>query len=174
MLESIRESNRIVNSTKPTDFQQQMNKVEITRRGKPIDITHESSPQCGFDRSSSIMENRYVCACGWSEDLVPSGKAKTYDDGKLPLAWLPWAAIDGLSEVQQYGHNKYKDFNNYRKGMEVSRNISCALRHIRDFMDGHDVDAESGHHPLKHAMCRLAFILQNLHDNVAIDDRYKK
>ena len=102
-----------------------------------------------------------------------AAKAKTYDEGKLPLAWLPWAAIDELSKVQQYGHEKYKDFNNYRKGMEVSRNLSCALRHIRDYLEGHDVDAESGHSPLAHAMCRIAFVLQNLKEGTAIDDRYK-
>lgn len=100
-------------------------------------------------------------------------KALTYDDGKAPLAQLPWAAIEGLAHVQAYGHKKYKDFNNYRKGMEVSRNLSCALRHIKEYMEGHDVDAESGRNPLEHALCRLAFTLQNIHDGTAVDDRYK-
>lgn len=102
-----------------------------------------------------------------------SDKALTYDSGKEPLAWLPWAAIDELSRVQQYGHAKYKDFNNYRKGMEISRNLSCALRHIRDYLEGHDVDHESGRNPLAHAMCRIGFVLQNLNDGTAIDDRFK-
>lgn len=103
----------------------------------------------------------------------PPGKALTYDAGKEPLSWLPWAAIDELSRVQQYGHAKYLDFNNYRKGMEVSRNLSCALRHIRDYLNGHDVDHESQLNPLGHALCRIAFVLQNLHDGTAIDDRFK-
>jgi len=105
--------------------------------------------------------------------LSESTKAATYDEGKEPLAHLPWAAIDELSKVQAYGYFKYKDFNNYRKGLEVSRNISCALRHIRDYMNGRDQDYESSLHPLAHAICRIAFILQNLKDGVAIDDRYK-
>jgi hypothetical protein len=101
-------------------------------------------------------------------------KALTYDDGKEPLANLPWAAIDELSRVQAYGHNKYGDFNNYKKGMEVSRNISCALRHIRDYMQGKNKDHESGLHPLAHALCRLSFVLENISDGVEIDDRYKQ
>lgn len=101
-------------------------------------------------------------------------KALTYDEGKAPLAWLPWAAIDEMALVQAYGEAKYKDFNNYRKGMEVTRNLSCALRHIRDFMNGHDLDEESGRSHLAHAMCRLGFVLQNLADGVEIDDRYKR
>ena len=108
-----------------------------------------------------------------TEFQVDMNKAKTYDEGKLPLANLPWAAIDALSTVQQYGHGKYGDFNNYRKGMEVTRNLSCALRHIRDYLTGHNTDAESGCHPLAHALCRIAFVIQNLKDGVAIDDRYK-
>ena len=113
---------------------------------------------------------------GVDKKLLTPGKdvAKTYDEGKEPLAWLPWAAITELAKVQQYGHTKYKDFNNYKKGLEVSRNLSCALRHIRDYLSGVDVDAESGLHPLSHALCRIAFILQNIHDRVEIDDRYKK
>lgn len=100
-------------------------------------------------------------------------KAKTYDAGKAPLAQIPWAGVDEMALVQEYGHQKYGDFNNYRKGMEVSRNLSCALRHIRDFMNGIDLDPESGRNHLGHAMCRIAFVLQNLKDGVAIDDRYK-
>lgn len=100
-----------------------------------------------------------------------SDKAKTYDDGKAPLAHLPWAAMDELALVQQYGASKYGSFYNYKKGMEVSRNLSCAIRHIRDYMLGHDIDHESGRNPLGHALCRIAFVLQNIHDGVAIDDR---
>lgn len=101
------------------------------------------------------------------------GKAATYDDGKAPLAVLPWAALDAMAMVQAYGHKKYGDFHNYRKGMEVSRNLSCAIRHIRDYMNGHDTDHESNLNPLAHALTRIAFVMQNLADGTAIDDRYK-
>lgn len=101
------------------------------------------------------------------------GKAATYDDGKLPLAHLPWAALKALSEVQQYGHEKYRDFNNYRKGMEVTRNLSCALRHIVAYIEGTDNDHESGKPHLAHAMARIAFVLQNIAEGTAIDDRFR-
>lgn len=105
-------------------------------------------------------------------DLVQ--KAATDDGGKPPLANLPWAGIREVAMVQAYGHKKYNDFNNYRKGMEVSRNLSCAIRHISDFMDGKDLDDESKRNHLAHAACRLLFVLQNIHDKTAIDDRYTK
>lgn len=99
-------------------------------------------------------------------------KAATYDDGKAPLAWIPWAAVTDMAQVQAYGHHKYGSYLNYKKGMEVSRNLSCALRHIRDYMQGHDKDHESGLNPLAHAMARLAFVLENIHDGTLIDDRH--
>lgn len=109
-----------------------------------------------------------------TDDTAAAPKAKTYDEGKEPLARLPWAAIDSMSKVQAYGHTKYGDFDNYRKGLEVYRNLSCALRHLRDFLNGVDVDHESGLDVLGHAMCRIAFVIQNRADGVAIDDRYSK
>lgn len=100
-------------------------------------------------------------------------RAKTNDGGKPPLAHLPWKAIREVSQVQLFGHKKYEDFHNYKKGMEVSRHLSCATRHIADFMDGNDLDTESGRNHLAHAACRLLFVLENLADGTAIDDRYK-
>lgn len=105
--------------------------------------------------------------------LKDSGKALTYDEGKTPLAHMPWAALTAMSRVQAYGHRKYKDFNNYRKGMEVMRGLSCALRHIMAYICGQDNDPESGEPHLAHALCRIAFVIQNQHDGTAIDDRYK-
>ncbi len=101
-------------------------------------------------------------------------KAKTNDEGKPPLAMLPWGGLRRVAMVQAGGHKKYKDYHNYRKGMEVSRNISCAIRHLADYMDGLDIDKESGECNLAHAATRILFAIQNLVDGTAIDDRYKK
>lgn len=99
-------------------------------------------------------------------------KAKTYDEGKAALANIPTAGLKAVAAVQSYGHRKYGDFYNYRKGMEVSRNLSCALRHIYAYLDREDLDPESGCNHLGHAACRLFFVLQNLKDGTAIDDRF--
>lgn len=108
----------------------------------------------------------------FAEKQLQQQKALTHDEGKPPLAYLPWEAIDQMALVQAYGHKKYSDFFNYKRGMEVGRNLSCAIRHIRDYMKGIDKDHESGINPLAHALCRLAFVLENLKDGTAIDDRY--
>lgn len=101
-------------------------------------------------------------------------RAKTYDENKPPLALLPPEGMRAVARVQEYGHKKYGDFNNYRKGMEISRQASCIMRHVLAFMDGEDVDPESGESHIAHAATRAMFLLQNIKDGVAIDDRYKK
>lgn len=106
-------------------------------------------------------------------DFPSKPKAKTDDDGKPPLAYIPWKALDEIAQVQAYGHRKYHDYNNYRKGMEIGRNLSCAMRHIGKYMEGQDLDEESKRNHLAHAACRIMFVLQNLADGVAIDDRFK-
>lgn len=123
-----------------------------------------------YDAETGLPVQEYVV----ERAVRPANKAKTNDEGKLPLAWLPWAAIEAIAEVQLFGHQKYKNFNNYRLGMEVSRNASCALRHIMEYLKGNTIDPESGLHHLGHALCRLAFILQNEAEGTAIDDRYRK
>lgn len=131
-------------------------------------LIRETAPHIFDERNAPIM-----AVLADANSLSEPQKAKTYDNGKAPLAYIPWAAVREMAQVQAYGHKKYHDWNNYRKGMEVGRNLSCAIRHIAEFMDGTDLDAESGRSHLAHAMCRLAFVLQNQADGTAIDDRYK-
>lgn len=102
-----------------------------------------------------------------------SANAKTDDSGKPPLANLPWKALRKVSRVQAYGHKKYGDFYNYKKGMEVTRQLGCAVRHIADYLDGIDLDKESGESHLAHAACRLLFALENIEEGTIKDDRYK-
>ncbi len=99
--------------------------------------------------------------------------AKTNDEGKPPLAMLPSAGIRAVAQVQAFGHKKYHDFHNFRKGIEHSRALSCVIRHVMAHMDGETKDPESGELHLAHAACRLLFLIQNMSDGKDIDDRFK-
>jgi len=37
------------------------------KRNKLKGISHPQTDKCGFDRNSSISEDRYVCMCGWAD-----------------------------------------------------------------------------------------------------------
>lgn len=101
------------------------------------------------------------------------GKALTYDEGKAPLAQLPPEGWRAVARVQAYGHKKYGDFNNYRKGMEASRQADCIARHLLAWLDGEDKDPESGESHLAHVATRAMFVLQNIKDGTLIDDRFR-
>jgi hypothetical protein len=107
---------------------------------------------------------------GYHDKEEPS-KAHTDDSGKPPLAKVPLALAEAVANVMEYGHKKYGDYNNYKKGMEISRNLSCALRHIMAFQNGEDNDPESEQNHLGHAAARLGFVLDNIKRGTVIDDR---
>lgn len=123
-------------------------------------------------------ESKYIIAKDIIESMKmaaedPKPKALTHDTDKPPLATLPWKALREVAMAQAYGAHKYSP-NNWRKGLEVTRNASCAIRHIADYLDGRDLDDESKRHALAHAACRVLFMLENILENTAIDDRFKK
>lgn len=135
----------------------------------PEEFAEESKKSTASMKRATERYRRYLAP----PMTAPNSEIARTDDGKKPpLAWLPPEGIRAVARVQAYGHLKYGEFDNYRKGMEVSRNCSCAMRHIVAFMDGETLDPESGENHLSHACCRLMFVLQNMKDGVAIDDRY--
>jgi hypothetical protein len=77
-----------------------------------------------------------------------------------------------VSQVLTFGAQKYAA-HNWRKGLEVSRLLDAALRHLNAFNDGQDLDPESGISHLGHASCCLMFAMRMVQDRPELDDRYK-
>lgn len=99
-------------------------------------------------------------------------KALKYDDGKPPMDLLPYPALAEVALVLGYGEKKYGRWN-YMKGMEWSRLIAAALRHINQFNWGEDYDRESFKSHIAHAVCCLLMLLEYQLDNIGKDDRRK-
>jgi len=95
-----------------------------------------------------------------------------YDAGKPPLGRLPRAALLEDAAVYDFGHHKY-DWNNWRKGIAWHRQLDAALRHIYAFLDGEDLDPESGICHLAHARVDLAMVSEYRGTHPELDDRYK-
>lgn len=94
-----------------------------------------------------------------------------FDNGKPRLSLIPksaiWAAARGLT----YGEKKYGT-HNFREGIAYSRLVDAALRHLTVWLEGEDVDKESGNNHLDHAMaslCMLVFMAEHRKD---MDDRW--
>lgn len=95
-----------------------------------------------------------------------------YDSGKAPISLIPVEAITGEAEVFAFGARKYGR-HNFRKGMDHSRVLDAALRHILAIVNGEDVDPESGKPHWAHARCCLAMYAFYQSRNVGNDDRFK-
>lgn len=102
----------------------------------------------------------------------PAGGTK-HDDGKVPLALLPFDGLTEVGKVLQFGAKKYAP-DNWRGGFTWRRLISATLRHVFAFAKGEDVDPETGISHLAHAICCLLFLLEHQLHKLGTDDRYRK
>ena len=104
---------------------------------------------------------------------TPATTATKFDVAKAPISLIPESALLQEALVMAYGKTKYgKD--NWRGGMEWSRLIDAALRHILAFNAGETFDKETGLHHLAHARCNLAFLIEYSTTHPKLDDRHVK
>ena len=100
----------------------------------------------------------------------PLGGGLKYDAGKAPLSLIPYSAQYQEALVLAFGAKKYDSWN-WSKGMQWSRLIDAALRHIGAYADGQDLDPESQLNHLAHARCCLGFLLDMVESFPEGDDR---
>jgi hypothetical protein len=113
-----------------------------------------------------------IVAIHSAEPTTTEGGTK-HDDGKPALALLPFAAVEEVAKVLQFGAKKYNKYN-YKKGFEYTRLVSAALRHLFAFGKGEDKDPETGLSHLAHAICCVLFLLDQTITGRGNDDRYKE
>lgn len=101
----------------------------------------------------------------------PTGGLKA-DGAKPPVDLLSTAALLATAEVLGFGARKYAT-HNWRKGIEWSRVLAAAMRHIIAFNAGQDLDPETGLSHLAHASCCIMFLLEYQLTHPELDDRYK-
>ena len=80
--------------------------------------------------------------------------------------------LEGVANVLTFGAEKYAP-HNWRGGIQQSRLIAAAYRHLGAFNKGEDLDPESGINHLLHASCCLMFAHWMIKNRPDLDDRYK-
>lgn len=85
-----------------------------------------------------------------------------HDEGKYRLDLLPWDALEKASLVLAHGERKYtafgwrthcksiKDFNRYEASLH---------RHLSTWMQGGELDEETGLGELHHLLCNIMFLV---------------
>jgi len=96
---------------------------------------------------------------GWgaieTTDTDQSAKA---DKGKLELSLVNPELVKAVAEVRMYGTEKYGDSENWRK-VEPKRYVDALYRHLLAYIEGNEVDEESGLSHLSHMACNISFLL---------------
>lgn len=101
-------------------------------------------PVICHDGSGSMTENK-----------DQSAKA---DKGKLELSLVNPQLVKAVAEVRMYGTEKYGDSENWRK-VEPKRYVDALYRHLLAYIEGDEVDEESGLSHLAHMACNISFLL---------------
>lgn len=95
-----------------------------------------------------------------------------FDTGKPPLSLLSTEWLLEVARVLEYGKKKYAA-HNWRKGIQFSRLLDAAQRHILAFNDGENLDQDTRLSHLAHASCCLMFLYETSIIKPDMDDRFK-
>lgn len=96
-------------------------------------------------------------------------EATKHDKGKAPMSMLPYWGLEEIAQVLAFGAKKYGR-DNWRQGMEWSRMLDAALRHLHAMSDGELLDPESGLPHAAHAGCCVLFLLDYIHNHPECND----
>lgn len=80
------------------------------------------------------------------------------DKGKLELSLVNPELVKAVAGVRMYGTEKYGDSENWRK-VEPKRYVDALYRHLLAYIEGNEVDEESGLSHLAHMACNISFLL---------------
>lgn len=82
------------------------------------------------------------------------------DSGKPRLSLVPCEVIRCIARIREYGTNKYKDPDNWRR-VEVERYRDAMFRHLLAYIEKpNGIDEESGLPHLWHVACNVAFLCE--------------
>jgi hypothetical protein len=106
-----------------------------------------------------------------SSDTWKSGRK--FDQNKPRMDLLDSEFLEGVANVLGFGANKYAA-HNWRGGINISRLIAAAYRHLGAINRGEDIDPESGLPHAHHLGCTVMFLSWMMAHKPELDDRWKK
>lgn len=107
-----------------------------------------------------------------AEEIVPTTGGIKHDQDKPPMDLIDNAFLIELSNVLGFGARKYAA-HNWRGGINYSRLIAAAYRHLGAINSGEDIDPESGLSHAGHLACCVMFLSKMMQTRPDLDDRYK-
>ena len=96
--------------------------------------------------------------------------ARKHDSTKIDLSILPREGKEGIAKAFMYGAEKYGR-DNYKSGMDWTRVIAAADRHLTAFNGGEDFDDESKLNHLNHAGACIMMLIYYYENDKGSDNR---
>ena len=126
---------------------------------------------CGCRYCDDASESmKHVCPeCGKGETYILSivedelnadykeEHADRFNDGKPQWSMVDFKSLVDMVRVLEFGAKKYSR-DNWKKGLKTTEIVDSMLRHIYAYLDGEDVDPESGINHTGHIMCNAMFL----------------
>jgi hypothetical protein len=104
-------------------------------------------------------------------DRPDQNPKSAYGIVKAPLHLVPSTALVQVAEVMRLGAAKYGPYNWRDQDVAATVYVSAAQRHIAAWLDGEDIDTESGQPHTAHAAACLLILLDACVNKALIDDR---
>jgi hypothetical protein len=98
--------------------------------------------------------------------------AMRYNEGKPQLSYVMSAryALEGAAKVLEMGGLKYER-DNWKKSFPKEALIDSMSRHITKFMDGEELDEESGLPHVDHILCNAIFLSYHFNGRKPKEDK---
>lgn len=96
-----------------------------------------------------------------------------YDKEKSRIDLIDPEFLEQVGNVLGFGAKKYAA-HNWRGGIEFSRLIGAAYRHLGAINRGEDLDPESGLPHVAHLGCCVMFLSWLMNHRPDLDDRYRE
>lgn len=108
-----------------------------------------------------------------SKEASGAPTARKDDSYKADLSLCPLVALEQMARAFMLGEKKYGRYNYLNGGMDSHRLVAACMRHVLQWQGGEELDPESGHSHLGHALACLAMLLDQQKHNVLQDTRRK-
>lgn len=96
---------------------------------------------------------------------------KKNDTGKPPISLLDRDFVEGTAQVMAFGAKKYDRYN-WCNGIQHSRLIDAAMRHMIAHASGETMDPESGLPHIDHAAASINMLRGMMRLHPELDDRF--
>jgi len=91
---------------------------------------------------------------------------------KLQWSLIDFPSLEPAVRVMEFGAKKYGKYN-WKKGLKTTEICESMLRHIFAYLDGEDIDKESGLPIEGHILCNAMFLAYMMKHKSELDNRYK-